>query len=369
MAGDPVGQADVYGKRAVARLRAGAYGSVLRETSAGLRLVAGLDSLEAVGVRATLRALRAEARWCQGHPRQAIELAEVAVADAERAGDLHALAIAYTALDGSFQMLGEPEKAIHERKAIEIWSQLGQMRSLGTSELNVGVQAYADGNWDEAVEWYTRAREDCLRAGDRATAAIASANLGEVLVSRGQLDEAETVLTDARRALRAAGYTGAALFAETQRARIAVERGRAAEAVAALEAIAAEAATLGPEIALETVVQLAHAYALAGNPEAGLRSLGGAGDIAGEEAALLAVSVDRVRAECLTALDRLDEAERCLDNALRGAVRQGLLYEQLLIRRARCELARRRGVAPSAEEVQEDERLLHLLGLAPSPVG
>ena len=365
LASDPVGQAQVYAKRALASLHSGAYGRGLRETSTGLRLTSGLDSTDAIGARANLRALRAELRWHQGRVREAIALAEAAAADAERADDLHALAIAYMALDASFQLLGEPEKAIYERRAIEIWSQLGQMRSLGISELNVGVQAYADGEWDEAIEWYSRAREDCLRAGDRATAAVAGANLGEVLVSRGLLDDAERVLTEARRALRAAGFTPHALFAETQRARISLERGRAAEAIDALEAIAAEAATLDhAAIAFETVVYLAHAHAVAGSPGVGLTALDAAVGGAGEVAALLAVPVERVRAECLLGLGSYDEAERYLDSALAGAVRQRLLYEQLLIRRARCQLALARGAGPNVEEVQEVDRLLHLLGLS-----
>ena len=365
LTGNPVEQARVYAKRALACVHSGAYVLGLRETSAGLRLVEGFHSTDAIGARASLRALRAEIRWHQGHAREAIDLAEAAVVDAERAGDLHALAIAYMALDAAFQLLGEPEKAIYERKAVEIWSRLGRLRSLGISELNVGVQAYADGNWDEAIDWYTRSREDCLRAGDRATAAVAGANLGEVLVSRGSLDEADAVLTEARRALRAAGYTPHALFAETQRARIALEAGRGAEALVALEAITAEAATLGyPSIAFETVVHFAHAHAVAGDPAAGLAALAEAVDAAGEMPALLSVPVERVRAECLAALDRLDEAERCLDSALAGAIRQRLLYEQLLIRRGRCDLARRRGEEPNREELQEAERLLQLLGLS-----
>jgi class 3 adenylate cyclase/tetratricopeptide (TPR) repeat protein len=369
LAGRPVEKAQVYAKRALASLHSGAYARGLRETSAGIRLVGGVAGSEALGARANLRALRAEIRWHQGHMREAIELAKAAAIDAEQAGDLHALAISYMALDAAYQLVGQPEEAVYERKAIKIWSRLGQLRSLGISELNVGVQAYADGDWDGAIEWYRRAQDDCLRAGDRATAAVAAANLGEVLVSRGTFDEADRVLTEARRALRAAGYVPHALFAETQRARIALERDRMDEALAALEAIAAEAATLGhPAIAFETVVHLAHAHAIAGDPEVGLAAVDEATAAAGDVAALFAVPVDRVRAESLTALGRLDEAERCLDSALTGAVRQRLLYEQLLVRRARRELRRRRGGEPNGEDVQEVDRLLHILGLTAETV-
>ncbi len=94
----------------------------------------------------------------------------------------------------------------------------------GIYGLNVGVQAYADGQWTEAAELYAQARENCLRAGDRQNAALAGTNLGELLVSQGRLDEAERVLTDARRVLRSSGYTAFALFAEVQLARCALDR-------------------------------------------------------------------------------------------------------------------------------------------------
>ena len=77
--------------------------------------------------------------------------------------ELGALARAYAALDGSYQMLGEPEKAIHERMSIEIYTTLGDIRARGITEANLGVQAYADGRWTEAVDLYLRAQEDCLR--------------------------------------------------------------------------------------------------------------------------------------------------------------------------------------------------------------
>jgi class 3 adenylate cyclase/tetratricopeptide (TPR) repeat protein len=365
LADDPVAQAQVYAKRALARVHGADYGAALRETAAGLRRVSSLESKAAVAARAELLALRAETRWHQGRGREAIEIANRAIVDAKRVDDLHALAIAYSALDGSYQMIGEPEKAVYEVKAAEIWAKLGQMRSLGIAELNIGVQAFADGDWSGAVDWYTRAQADCLRAGDRATAAVAAGNLGEVLVSQGRLDEAEMVLTDARRALRAAGYTPHALFAELQLAKIALDRGRPDDAVPALQAIVAEASTVGhPIMVLEAVVQYAHALVVAGDPAAGLAALDDGVASAGEVVELLSVPVGRARGEALAALGRLDEADESLDAALPGAIRQGLLNEQLLIRRLRCDVTRRRGEEAPPEELQEIDRLLQLLGVA-----
>ena len=186
---DPAAQAETYENRTRARIRSGEYGRALRETTIGLR-VAGGDTPESAAARSRLQAQRAELRLLQGHPREAIAIALKAAEVGEQIGELEAVARAYTALDGAYQMLGQPEKATNERKAIAIWEELGRLRSVGIVELNLGVQAYADGNWDEAIDWYERSRTDCTAAGDRQNVAIASANLGEVLVSRGELDAA-----------------------------------------------------------------------------------------------------------------------------------------------------------------------------------
>src|SRR5262249_40276029 len=199
----------------------------------------------------------------------------------------------------------------------------------------------------EAEELFVRARESCVRAGDRSSGAMAAGNLGELLVSRGALDAAEPILVEARRSLRAAGLTPYALFAEIQRARMALAPGRESEAMAALDEILAEAPTTGHSIILlEAVVHYAHAQ-VARDPAEGLAALDAAEARAGEDVPLLAVALGRARGECLAALGRLDEADTWFDRALAGALQQNLLYEQYLIRSARSGLARTRGVEPN----------------------
>ena len=269
---------------------------------------------------------------------------------------------AYTALDGSYQMLGQPEKAVHERMALEIYRSLGNARLSGIYGLNVGVQAYADGRWDEATELYVQAREDCLRAGDRPHAAHLGSSLAELLIGKGELDEAERLLTDSRRVLRASTFRALALFAEIQLGRCALERGDAAAAVGSLETVAAEAATVGyAAIVLEAGVYLAHAHARAGSPAAGIAALDAAVAAASDEASLYAAAVDRARAACLVAFDHVEEARELLDRALAAGESQGLLYEQLLARQARSKLGDAAGDAD--EELREIDRLAQLLGV------
>jgi class 3 adenylate cyclase/tetratricopeptide (TPR) repeat protein len=358
---DPVERARVFALRTRARVRRGAYGLALRETSSGLRVVDTLTTRDAKAARATLRAMRSEVRWLQGHPREAILLAEQAINEAGPAEELEALARAYTALDGAYQMLGRPEKAIHERMSLDIYTTLGDTRSRGIMELNLGVQAYADGRWDEAAALYSAAQEDCTRAGDRQHTAVAGANLGELLISLGRLDEAAAVLTDARRVLRSSGFTPFALFAETQLARCLLERGKTDAAVEALAALVDEAAGMGHAgIVLEITLYHAQALARAGSGALALEFLNAAAFTAGEDAVFLAAPLERARAACLAAQGRLDDAREFLERALRAAQEQGLIYEQLLAHRDLLALS---GAPPRAEELRETERLADLLGL------
>ena len=366
-AADPVEQARVFRLRARARMRKGAYVAALRETATGLRVVDGLESSSARGTRATLRALRSHLKAFQGHAREAIALAEIAVDEAKGARELEALGRAYSVLDECYRLLGEPENAVHEQLALEIYRETGDTRSSGITEFNLGTQAYAEGRWADAVGWYERAEEDSAAAGDRETVAYAQASLGEVLVGMGQLDAAETALTHARRVLRASGDAPFALFAETQLARISLARRQADDALGALRGLLEQADGIGHAgIALEVAAYFAEAATSAGDPELALSTLERASTAAGEEIRVLAAQVGRVRGSALIALGRLAEADECLESALADARRQTALYQELLTLRERAALAVARGERPDAEEVSEAERLAHLLNV-PEP--
>lgn len=359
---DPVEQARIYAQRTRARQRKGAHSLALRETAAGLRLVEARRERDAVAARALLRAWRAEILMFQGHARESIPLAEAAVEEGKAVGEFDALAHAYTALDGSYALLGRPEKAVHERLALEMYREVGNARLAGIYGFNVGGQAYYNGDWDEALQLYVQAREDCLRAGDRNNAAYASVCVAELLIGRGELAEAEELLVGARRVLRSSGFAVFALFAEIQLARCALDRGDAGAARPALEAIIEEATRVGyAAITLEAGTYVAHALAREGSPQKGLDALAAAVTAAGSEAAMYGAAIERARAGCLVALGRPEDALAALERALASALEQGLLYEQLLVRRARVALTGPGEAEP--EEMREIERLAHLLGI------
>jgi tetratricopeptide (TPR) repeat protein len=362
VADDPVAQARLFAERTRPQGRLGAYSLALRDTAFGLRLVEGREDDPAVGARALLLSMRSEIRWVQGRPRDAIVLAEAAIAEAERVGELRALSRAYGALDTAWEMLGQPEKAVNGPRMLALCTELGDVRLRGIIEVNLGVSAYAQGRWQEAVDFYVRAQEDSNVVGDRFHGAYAAANLGEVLISAGEYEQAEQALTEARRVGRSMGFLPLALWTETQLGRLELERGDAERALSLLERVLDECSQVTyAAVVLEASVWFAHAHARAGSPATGLKALEEAVEGAGAEAVQVSAAVDRARAACFAALGQTDSAREMLDRALEAALDQDFLYEQLLVRRARLEL----GVgADVEEELRERDRLAQLLRLA-----
>ena len=130
-----------------------------------------------------------------------------------------------------------------------------------------------------------------------------------------------------------------------------------------LTRIGAEAASVDyAALVLEAGIYLAHAQAQAGAPEAGLEVLDAAVAGAGEDAALYSAAVDRARAACLAALDRLPEARERLDRALEAARAPGPAVRGAA--RPACEGASRaRRGAEAEEELRQIDRLAQLLEL------
>jgi tetratricopeptide (TPR) repeat protein len=281
-----------------------------------------------------------------------------AVEEAEASGDPGALARAYTNIDEAYQILGRRDQAVHEERALEIYEELGDLRNVTALAINLGVQAYADGHWDDAISLYSKAQEVSRRSGNSPAESAAAVNLGEVLISRGDLDGAETVLHEARRILRGQKIIGFALFAETQLARLTMERGEHQAAVSALANVIDEASRTGqPYFAVDASVHLADALTRSGDPERALEVIETTLMLAGEDAALYEVPLERLRAAALIAMARPEEALAHLEPALASARDQGLTYEEALILLLEAEVG-----IDDGEVLERAHRLLEDLG-------
>ena len=251
------------------------------------------------------------------------------MADAEPLGPSVALARAYSALEGGYLFIGEPENAVYEEKALEMFRGLGAARSAAVMEMNLGVKAYAQGRWGEAARLYESARKEFERVGDVTQAAYAAANLGEVLVVRGRHDDAEAVLTDARDTLRASEYVYAAVFCEIQLARLAIATGDLPTAVTDLTSLAEEARSIGDVgMAVEAWIHLSDAIIRSGEPDRALSELTEARRLLDDDSSPLGAPIARIAANALMEQGDFAQAGEQLSSAMAVAREQRLVYEE-----------------------------------------
>ena len=363
VANDPSGIAEVHFRRARLRGRMGAMNAAYRETTRGYRLVENRDGEAAANLRARLTLYGANLRLAEGRPRDALALAERGVHEAEEAVDEAQLALAYTIRDDAYFDLGLRDLAVSTEHALEIYERLGNLPRVARTENILGVRAYAEGRWDDAVAAYRRAQDAFLRVGDEAHAATAAANIGEVLVSQRRLDEAQPILLEAIRIQRAHGLGYAALFAELQLGRLLLERGDLRAAEEDLSHVHAEAVAIGIRVlAIESTVYLAAAFTRGGDPDRALALLDeqerAAGDLGGMFAAALSLS----RAEALLRKGLTDEAGAVVAKGLSAARAHELPFEEARLLEQSAEIAGLTGVGDDGAS-QESAELLRRLGV------
>lgn len=359
---DPIRSADLLLKRARARARTGAYTTAYRELSIGRRLVREVEGTRALGATARLDALNAQIRQLQEHPHAALRLAAQAMSEAEASGEQAALARSYQVLDAAYNMMGQPAKAVYSERALAIYEELGDLPGMAIVTNNLGGQAYFEGEWKDAVSYYSRAQDAFLRAGNEAEAATCGANIGEVLVSQGRFREAEAVLVPAVRVLRAHRLLDAAIFAEIQLARLRLMRGDDG-ALASLVELRAEATRTGQvQSAIEAAILVAGGFVLDGRPQEALDTLAEAEGGTDGEAELFGSMLARTRAQALAAMGRTAEARDAVTEGLALAREQGLAFEVAQLRLIEAELTE----DPSTRErvLVEAEGLLRDLGVA-----
>lgn len=172
--GDQLALARLAEKRARVRERAGEYSLALRELTSGRRKLMPVDSEEAARIRARLDSFAASIRQAQQKPRRAIKQALLAAEEAESAGERAALARAYSVLDLCYRWAGQPEKAVYAPKALAIYEELGDLNGQGVVHGNMGVEAYFDGRWGDAIDHYRKSRDAFRKSGNEVHASMRS---------------------------------------------------------------------------------------------------------------------------------------------------------------------------------------------------
>jgi class 3 adenylate cyclase/tetratricopeptide (TPR) repeat protein len=232
--GDPIREAELLYRHSVVDGRSGRIVPAVRWARRGLRTLEGNLDPRAVACRAKLYSMLAGIRVRQGHDREAIELAQQAIRAAEIAREQESLANACLVIAWARSSMGAADEETYSQRALGIYEGLGNLLGQSMALNNIGMGAYWQERWDDAVDSWTRAAETSDRAGDAVGAAFADCNIAEVLSDQGRFDEAEARFRRALQVWRGTDDEHGVAYASAQLGRTYIRAGRIDEGLALL---------------------------------------------------------------------------------------------------------------------------------------
>ena len=367
--GDPVAVARLCLKLALVAERTGGFPQALRWITIGRRGLQGLADPDARREDARLILRTAVVRYMQGRFAAAIKSGQLARAEAERSGAKDVLAGAFQLLDAADVALGNFGSEPWAQRSLAIWKELGDLGRQGRVLNELGVRAYFEGRWDDALNYYRQAGEAYERVGDQWNAALTACNTGEILSNQGRYAEAEDTARPAERILRASGALSETAFADAVLGRIAARRGRPEEAFGLLEAArAGYLKAQRPNEVVATEISIAETLVYAGKPA---EALARADDIAAgshlREGDASASALGRVRGYAIALLGDAARAHETAEASLRAARRRADRYDEALAADALIWLAGIRGQPAEPGLVARRHELFGMLGVVATP--
>jgi class 3 adenylate cyclase/tetratricopeptide (TPR) repeat protein len=309
------------------------YSGALRWITKGLRSIENEDGPESAPLRAQLLAWYG--RFCQEQGRHdlAIRWSNAAVAEAEVAGDKEALANALKVIDWASMDLGTLDEPDNWRRALVLFADIGDLANQSTLLNGLGMHAYFQGRWVEALDYYRQSRDMAARAGNTVLVAFEDNNIAEIVLEQGRLDEAESLFTDVLRAWRGSGYRSGESSVKCNLGRVAAARSSYAEALELFDEAVRGASHLGGHAeVLEANTRKAECLLRMGDAGAALelaersleqgRALGG---VPPQEAVL-----HRIRGEALSGAGDVEGAVDALRRSVASARARGADHELAL---------------------------------------
>ena len=367
--GDPVAVARLCLKLALVAERTGGFPQALRWITIGRRSVQGLADPDARREDARLILRTGVVRYMQGRFAAAIKSGQLARAEAERSGAKDVLAGAFQLLAAADVALGNFSGEPWAQRSLAIWKELGDLGQQGRVLNELGVRAYFEGRWDDALSYYRQAGEAYERVGDQWNAALTACNTGEILSNQGRYAEAEDTTRPAERVLRASGALSETAFASAVLGTTAARRGRPEEAFRLLEA--ARTGYLKahrPNEVTATEISIAENLVYAGKPA---EALARADHIAASshlrEGDASASALARVRGNALALLGQAFSAYEMAEVSLQAARQRGDRYDEALATDALVRLAGIRCQAAEPGLVARRDELFAMLGIVSTP--
>ena len=356
--------ASVYLKEGRLRESEGHYSEALRWYTRGLRATESLEGSARTRHRLRLSLGYAGARFRQGAMRDCVKWCEEIVRDARAAGALEELAHAYYLLHLAYTSLGSPERARVRDLALPTYEELGDLLGQANTLNNLGIDAYYEGRWDEALDYYERSRQARERIGDVIGAATIANNIAEIYSDQGRLEEAEALLHEVRETCEAAGSLLMSAVATANLGRAAARAGRPAEASELLNAALNTLQEIkAASFIFETHVRLAEAAVLANDADGALAAADTAEKLGRSSTPWVQALLHRVRAYAHLQKGDFTAAERELDRSLEIARSCDAVYEVALSLQARARLRRDSELAAEAQTLLD---ALHVV-VVPGP--
>jgi class 3 adenylate cyclase/tetratricopeptide (TPR) repeat protein len=367
----PLWESRLMLKQARIREHIGRSKQAVRWIRRAQQLIEGATGREAMRQRAQLAVSYAGIFRDRGRHADAIAWCERAIDQAKAAGDQDALAHAFYLLDVIYVDLGRHEQATHWEKALEIYEELGDLSSQAIVLNHMGISAYYQGEWSEALDFYERARAAWVKAGDMANAAFGTVNVGEILSDQGRLEEAEGLFREALRVWRAAGDDSGVLYALSNLGRVAGRAGRYKEALALLEEARERSREVGSEAeVVETEARVAECLLLRGEAGSALEIATETLERAQEVEGLAAQVplIQRVRGLALMVLNRSGEGAEALAESLRLGRARRAEYEVALTLQAMARASSNGTRADLEAEARSIAQRLGIISLPELPV-
>ncbi len=267
---DAAGRARIYRKLGLLRERGGKYPQALRWFTRGLHLIERAHTDRARLQRAELQLAYAGVRFRQAKYRDAAAWAERAIELAERIDEPQAAAHGYYLTALARMRSGETQRQGHTERALAIYQELGNLVGQSNVLNKLGVDAYHDGDWIAAREYYRKSRESRQKAGDSVRAAMITQNEALVLSDQGHLDEAEHLFRQALREFQAADDHMAIGVVTSNLGRILTRRKQFAEGRELLEDALSELRAIGAEqFVIDAEIRIAENLVLSGDIDRG----------------------------------------------------------------------------------------------------
>jgi tetratricopeptide (TPR) repeat protein len=360
---DPDALADLSLKEGRLRENEGHYAEALRWYERGLRRANELEGAARIRHRLRLSLGYAAARFRQGAFEECVEWVEPVIEDARAAGALPELAHAYYLVHLAYTSLGSPKRLEVRELALPIYEELGDLLGQANALNNLGIDAYYEGRWEEALGYYTRSRAARERIGDVVGAATIANNIAEILSDQGRIEEAEAELREVRAICEAAGSRLMTAVVDANLGRAAARAGRTSEAHELLTAAASALREIDAgSFVVEVHARLAEAALFGGDADLALATVAETEAITGTSAPpAVQALLHRVRGQALGRGGEVEAAGRELEESLRIAREGRMLYEEALTLDARARLTGER------EDAAEAQRILATLDVVRVP--